>query len=167
MRGASATPMARMLIDEDGREITYVEYRAECERVAAGFQELGVGVGTAVSWQLPTWIESVVLVGALSRLGAVQNPILPIYREREVGFVAKQTGAKLLIVPGEWRGFDYEAMALSIAKDTPDLEVLVVEPGAAAGRHRQAAVVRGRSRCTPVGVLHVGHDRGSQGREAH
>jgi acyl-CoA synthetase (AMP-forming)/AMP-acid ligase II len=84
---ASATPMARMLIDEDGREITFVEYRAECERVAAGFQELGVKAGTAVSWQLPTWIESIVLVGALSRLGAVQNPILPIYREREVGFV--------------------------------------------------------------------------------
>ena len=89
-----------MLIDEDGREITFVEYRAECERVAAGFQELGVTAGTVVSWQLPTWIESVVLVGALSRLGAVQNPILPIYREREVGFVAKQTGAKFLLVPG-------------------------------------------------------------------
>jgi len=126
---ASATPMARMLIDEDGREMTFVEYRAECERVAAGFQELGVKAGTAVSWQLPTWIESIVLVGALSRLGAVQNPILPIYREREVGFVAEQTGAKLLIVPGEWRGFDFEAMALSIAKDTPGLEVLVVNRG--------------------------------------
>ncbi|MGZ8766356.1 MAG: AMP-binding protein, partial [Acidimicrobiia bacterium] len=122
---AAATPMARMLIDEDGREMTFVEYRAECERVAAGFQELGVGEGTPVSWQLPTWIESVVLVGALSRLGAVQNPILPIYREREVGFVARQTRAKFLIVPGEWRGFDYEAMALAIAKDAPGLEVLV------------------------------------------
>ncbi len=57
--------MARMLIDEDGREVTFVEYRAECERVAAGFQELGVTDGTVVSWQLPTWIESFVLVGAL------------------------------------------------------------------------------------------------------
>ncbi len=126
---AEATPMARMLIDENGREMTFVEYRAECERVAAGFQELGVSDGTAVSWQLPTWIESFVLVGALSRLGATQNPILPIYREREVGFVARQTGAKFLIVAGEWRGFDYEGMALSIAKDAPGLEVLVVNRG--------------------------------------
>ena len=53
----------------------------------------------------------------------------PIYREREVGFVARQTGARFLIVPGEWRGFDYEAMALSIAKDTPGLEVLVANRG--------------------------------------
>ena len=97
---AEATPGARMLIDEDGREITFTEYRAECERVAAGFQELGVGAGTVVSWQLPTWIESVVLVGASSRLGAVQNPILPIYREREVGFVGEADGGEAAARPG-------------------------------------------------------------------
>jgi acyl-CoA synthetase (AMP-forming)/AMP-acid ligase II len=122
---AQATPAARFVLDEDGRELSFVEYRAECERAAAGLHELGVREGTNVSWQLPTWIESMVLVGALSRLGAVQNPILPIYREREVGFVVRQTGAKLFVVPGEWRGFDYEAMALSIAKGAPGLEVLV------------------------------------------
>jgi acyl-CoA synthetase (AMP-forming)/AMP-acid ligase II len=55
-----------------------------------------------------------VLVGALSRLGAVQNPILPIYRQREVGFVCKQAKTKLLIVPSEWRGFDFLAMAQGI-----------------------------------------------------
>ena len=65
-----------------------------------GFAALGVDEGTPVSWQLPTWIESFVLVGALARLGAVQNPILPICREREVGFMTRQTGAQLLIVPG-------------------------------------------------------------------
>ena len=47
---------------------------------------------TNVSWQLPTWTESAVLVGALCRLGAMQNPMLPIYRYREVSFIAKQTG---------------------------------------------------------------------------
>ena len=41
----------------------------------------------------------------------MQNPILPICREREVGFMTRQTGAQLLIVPGVWRGFDYPAMA--------------------------------------------------------
>ncbi len=50
-----------------------------------GFAAIGVREGTPVSWQLPTWIESLVVVGALARLGAVQNPILPISREREVG----------------------------------------------------------------------------------
>ena len=64
---------------------------SSCERAAAGLHALGVGAGTNVSWQLPTWTESAVLVGALCRLGAVQNPMLPIYRYREVSFIAKQT----------------------------------------------------------------------------
>ncbi|HZJ27389.1 MAG TPA: AMP-binding protein [Acidimicrobiia bacterium] len=124
---AAATPGARLAIDEDGREISFVEYREECERVAAGFHQLGLREGDVVSWQLPTWIESFVLVGALSRLGVVQNPILPIYREREVGFVTRQAGAKLLIVPGQWKGFDFEAMALGIAREADGLEVLVAD----------------------------------------
>jgi len=80
-----------------------------------------------VSWQLPTWIESMVLVAGLARLGAVQNPILPIYREREVGFVTGQAESELLVVPGSWRGFDYAAMARAIAAEREALEVLVVD----------------------------------------
>ncbi|MGI9591688.1 MAG: AMP-binding protein, partial [Myxococcota bacterium] len=60
---------------------------------------------------------------------AVQNPILPIYREREVGFVTRQSGAALLCVPGVFRGFDFEAMAREVASGSESLEVLVVDGG--------------------------------------
>ena len=126
-RRVAETPDGAMAVDEDKRTMTYREYRAAAERAAAGLAELGIGEGTPVSWQLPTSMESLVLVGALSRLGAVQNPILPIYRQREVGFVTKQTGARLLIVPSTWKGFDFEGMAREIAADQPGLEVLVVD----------------------------------------
>jgi acyl-CoA synthetase (AMP-forming)/AMP-acid ligase II len=126
-RRADQTPDALLAIDEDQRTLTFREYRDACERAAAGLAALGLGAGTPFSWQLPTWLESLVLVGGLSRLGVVQNPILPIYREREVGFVTKQTGARMLIVPSQWKGFDYEAMARAIAEDQPGLEVLVVD----------------------------------------
>jgi cyclohexanecarboxylate-CoA ligase len=124
---ADATPDALLAIDEDQRTMTFGEYRAASERAAAGLAGIGLAEGVAVSWQLPTWLESMVLVGAMSRLGVVQNPILPIYREREVGFVTKQTGAQMLIVPSPWKGFDFEAMAREIAKGQPGLEVLVVD----------------------------------------
>jgi acyl-coenzyme A synthetase/AMP-(fatty) acid ligase len=67
-----------MLVDQDGRALTFAEYKAEAERAAAGLGRLGIGAGDVVSWQLPTWPESIVLVAALSRLGAIQNPKLPI-----------------------------------------------------------------------------------------
>lgn len=123
----AATPDAVMAIDQDGRTLTFAEYRSEAERAAAGLAKLGIGEGDVVSWQLPTWIESLVLVAALSRLGAIQNPMLPIYRQREVGFVTAQAGTKLLIVPGTWRAFDYEAMATEIARSQPGLQVLVAD----------------------------------------
>jgi acyl-CoA synthetase (AMP-forming)/AMP-acid ligase II len=124
---AEQTPDAPMVIDESREPLTFARYRDESERAAAGLLALGVGEGTVVSWILPTTNHAFVLVGALSRLGAVQNPILPIYREREVGFIAKQAQPQLLVVPGVYRGFDFEAMGKQIAADNNGLEVLVCD----------------------------------------
>ena len=123
----AATPDGLLAIDERGRELTFRALRGAAERVAAGLVDLGVAPGTVVSWQLPTWIEAMVLMGALSRIGAVQNPLMPNYREREVGFIVGQTGSRLLLVPSQWRGFDHPGMARSIQRATPGLEVLVLD----------------------------------------
>jgi acyl-CoA synthetase (AMP-forming)/AMP-acid ligase II len=129
----AATPQSVMAIDQDGRSLTFAEYHAAAETAAAGLAGLGIGAGDVVSWQLPTWLESLVLVAALSRLEAIQNPMLPIYRQREVSFVTRQAGSKLLVVPGTWRGFDYEGMARAIAAEQPGLEVLVADRTLPAG----------------------------------
>src|SRR5918995_4176886 len=118
VRRADETPDREMAVDESGRRLTFGEYRDRCVRAAAGLAALGVGDGTVVSWVQPTTLEAMVLFGALRRLGAVQNPILPIYREREVGFIVRQAASALLIVPSTWRGFDYEAMARSVTEGT-------------------------------------------------
>ncbi len=125
-RRAKDTPDARAAVDEDGRTLTFLELRDASERAAAGLVGLGVTQGTVVSWQLPTWLESVVLVGALSRLGAVQNPILPILREKEVGFIVRQANPRLLIVPSTFRDFDFEQMART-ATEGLATEVLVAD----------------------------------------
>jgi acyl-CoA synthetase (AMP-forming)/AMP-acid ligase II len=130
-RRAAATPDELAAVDEDGRTLTWAESKAAAERAAAGFARMGIGAGDVVSWQLPTWLESKILVLALARLGAIQNPMLPIYREREVGFVTRQAKAKLLVVPSVWSGFDFEAMARGIAsaigEEGGSLEVLVAD----------------------------------------
>lgn len=123
---AAATPDEPMLVDQHGRRMTFGEYREASERVAAGLAALGVSAGDVVSWQLPTWIPSVVLVGALRRLGAVQNPILPIYRDREVGFIVEEAHPRLLVVPSQWGGFDFREMADRLTAGT-DTTVLVCD----------------------------------------
>ena len=69
-RRAEATPDGLAAVDEDGRTLTWAEAKTEAERAAAGLARHGVGAGDVVSWQLPTWLESKVLVLALARLGA-------------------------------------------------------------------------------------------------
>jgi acyl-CoA synthetase (AMP-forming)/AMP-acid ligase II len=130
-RRTAATPDRLAAVDEAGRTLTWSEALAAAERAAAGLARMGIGAGDVVSWQLPTWLESKVLVLALARLGAIQNPMLPIYREREVGFITRQARSKLLVVPSTWSGFDFESMArgiaLAVGADGQELQVLVAD----------------------------------------
>ncbi|MFF8790423.1 class I adenylate-forming enzyme family protein [Streptomyces sp. NPDC015125] len=108
---------APMFHDGDGRRVTFDGVRDEALRVAAGFRELGIGAGTRVAWQLPTRIETVVASLALARLGAVQTPVIPLHREREVAFILAESAAEFVLVPGVWRGFDHTAMVRKLAGD--------------------------------------------------
>ncbi|MEU7134612.1 AMP-binding protein [Streptomyces sp. NPDC046261] len=126
-RRADLTPGSPALIqaDEpagpggDDRRLTFAELRRRCERVAAWLHTLGIHPGSRVAWQLPTRLETVVLTLALARLGAVQTPLIPHYRDREVGHALRATEAGFLAVPGVWRGFDHTAMAHRLARTLP------------------------------------------------
>ena len=124
---AALTPNLTMALDEAGRVVSFKEFRDHAEAVAAALHGLGVRSGDVVTWQLPTWIDAMVLTAALARVDAVQNPIISIYREHEVGFCSRQARAKLLIVPGVWRGFGFTAMGHAIAAANDNIEVLTIE----------------------------------------
>ena len=124
-RRADASPDRLMLVDEWDRRMTFGEFRDRSARVAAGLHAMGVGARTAVSWQLPSRMETVILSTALARLGVTQNPIIHIYREREVAFALRQTGAEVFFVPGTWRGFDYADMAERIAGELDRVPTVV------------------------------------------
>src|SRR5688572_11992943 len=83
-------PDAVVLSDDYGRSLTTTQLRDEGERVAAGLVARGVGAGHVVSWQLPSVLEGPVLMAACARLGVVQNPIIPLLREREVALISSQ-----------------------------------------------------------------------------
>ncbi len=122
-RRAEATPDDLLAVDDADRSLGFAAYRDAAERAAAGLFARGVEAGVAVAWQLPTTLESLILCAALARLGAVQVPLLPILRRREVGFAVAQTGASLLCVPGVLRGFDHAELAREIVGDGQTLVV--------------------------------------------
>ncbi|MCL9794074.1 class I adenylate-forming enzyme family protein [Frankia sp. AgKG'84/4] len=120
---AGSRPDAVVLADDHGRALTSAQLRAQAERAAAGLVGLGVGAGDVVSWQLPTTLEAAVLMAACARLGVVQNPIIPVFRAREVGHITRQVGTKLLVVPETWRGFGHGEMGRSLGVEVLGLDL--------------------------------------------
>src|SRR2546421_11276837 len=114
-RRAEISGDAPMLLDPAGRRVSWTEFAVIAERTAAGLLAQGIGPGTKVTWQLPTRIDSVVVSMALARLGAVQNPVLHLYREREVGAVLRQSKPGFFLVPAVWKDRDFGAMAKTLA----------------------------------------------------
>ncbi|MFB6435733.1 class I adenylate-forming enzyme family protein [Streptomyces sp. NPDC056411] len=124
---ARASRGAPMFFDDGGGSVTFDGVRDAALRVAAGLRGLGIGAGSRVAWQLPTRIGTVVVSLALARLGAVQTPVIPLHREREVGFILSESAAEFVLVPGRWRGFDHTAMVRKVAGD--GVRVVSVEGG--------------------------------------
>jgi len=108
---------------------TYRELAAMADRVAVGLAKLGVGRNDIVACQLPNWWQFTVVYLACSRIGAVMNPLMHIFRERELSFMLKHGEAKVLIVPKLFRGFDFEQMATALRSSLPDLQHIVVVGG--------------------------------------
>jgi acyl-CoA synthetase (AMP-forming)/AMP-acid ligase II len=126
---AEQTPDRVLVTDEHDQALTFEGLRQRAEEVAAGLYRLGIGPGDVASWQLPSRIDTIVLFVALARLGAVQNPLIPMLRENEIDFICTQTGTKLLVVPSVFRGFDHLSMARSIAERLPAMQVVNADDG--------------------------------------
>lgn len=106
--------------------ITYGEFRKRTVRLAAGLASVGVGLGDQVAVQLPNRTEFPLVAAALSRLGAITVPIMPIYRDDEVGYVLEHSAAVAAVTADAFRGFGHRAMFQSLKPGCASLERIIV-----------------------------------------
>ena len=99
------------------------------DRIAVGLRALGIGPGDIVAVQLPSWWHYFVMYPACARIGAVINPLMPIFRERELKFMLRFPRTKLIVVPKVFRGFDHPAMIERLRPELPDLQHVLVVNG--------------------------------------
>jgi len=104
------------------RRLSYREVAALADRIAVGLSRLGVGRNDVVSCQLPNWWEFTLMYLACSRIGAVMNPLMHIFRERELSFMLAHGRSKLIVVPRQFRGFGFEKMLRDLQPSLPDLK---------------------------------------------
>lgn len=111
------------------QRFTYREMARMADRIAVGLARLGVGRNDVVACQLPNWWQFTLTYLACSRIGAVMNPLMHIFRERELSFMLRHGEAKVLIAPRTFRGFDFEAMAAGLRPALPGLQHVVLVGG--------------------------------------
>ena len=89
-------------LNSETGQVTTLSYRQLLRlsrRIALGLVALGVQRGEVVSYQLPNWWQFVALHMACLHIGAVTNPVMPIFRHRELSFMLGLAESKVMIVP--------------------------------------------------------------------
>lgn len=124
---AAADPEATAIVDHNSMtgtstRLSYGELQARSIRLAGALAAHGVQPGDVVAVQLPNWWHYAALYTACVRIGAVINPLMPIFRERELEFMLGLAEARVLIVPREFRGFDYPRMVAHLRPRLPHLQ---------------------------------------------
>jgi len=116
----------RLAVVEGDVRLDFETLAARATHLSGGLARLGVGAGDPVAFQLPNWWETLALLLALARRGAVGVPVLPILREREVEFILRESDARVLFVPGQLRDCDHRALAAAVRPRLPELAHVVV-----------------------------------------
>jgi cyclohexanecarboxylate-CoA ligase len=118
--------------------LTYRQLARRVNRMAAGLIGMGVEPGEVVAFQLPNWWQLTALYLACVRIGAVANPLMPIFRQRELKFMLGFADAKVMVVPRRFRNFEYPAMLEELRGELPALKHLLVIEDTPQGSFEQA-----------------------------
>ena len=123
---ARAAPDRIQMIDND-LALTRGQLYDRARRLAGWFDGIGLEPGAVISFQLPNWWEAAVINLAAAMTGVVVNPIVPIYRDAEVGYMLNEARTRVVFVPRMFRNFDHAAMLARLAPsfDTAPLLVTV------------------------------------------
>ncbi|MDJ0491463.1 MULTISPECIES: AMP-binding protein [Rhodococcus] len=119
----------RVFLTDDTTALTFGELRDRALGLAVGLKRLGVERGDRVSVQIPNWTEFGIIAVALSRIGAVIVPIMPIYRRDDVGYIVSNAGVRVSISAVSFKKFDYREMYLSLRDEVDSLETVVTLRG--------------------------------------
>ena len=126
---ARAHPEKVALVDRRAR-LDYAAFHARAVRLASRFVSLGLAADDVVAIQLPNWNEFVIAINAAMLAGIPFCQYHSDFRSREVEFILGFTGATALVVPREFRGFDYLSLLEGLRPRLPALRhVFVVGDG--------------------------------------
>ena len=109
--------------------LSYRDIDRLSRRIGAGLAAHGIGKGDVVAFQLPNWWEFAAIHLACVRIGAISNPLMPIFRARELEFMLSFAETRAIFIPRTFRGFAYEPMIGGLRGKLPRLDHVFVLGG--------------------------------------
>lgn len=125
LRSRAESSPDKTFVTDGTKSLTFAELHSASQRLALGLHRRGLKAGDRVAVQLPNWTEFVVVTAALSRIGVVTVPIMPIYRSDDVSYVAEDASIRMAIAPANFKGFDYVSMFDDVRRTSATLESVV------------------------------------------
>jgi acyl-CoA synthetase (AMP-forming)/AMP-acid ligase II len=124
--GVRAHPEAALVFGSRTRPatLTTAEVQSCGVRLAAALVARGCRPGDVVVMQLPNWAEWAVGWYAAMYAGLIVAPVLHIFGPAELGYVMRNSQAKVLVTPDSWRSYDY-LDRISQLGDCPALDLVV------------------------------------------
>lgn len=126
-------------------KMTRAELLRDAEALSVSLADMGLVPGDVVSFQTPNWIEAAVINLACSMSGLIINPIVPIYRDHEVGMMLGDCGSKVFFVASSFRNYDFAAMAERLRPELPALQHIVTVRGTGDNDY-ESLIAKGRGR---------------------
>jgi oxalate---CoA ligase len=117
---------AALVVPDDGQVLTYAQAADRVEALAQRLAGLGVRRGDRVALSLPNGPDVVLLLLAITGLGAAAAPLNPAYTETEFTFFLTDIAPRLLLVPASGAA---AASAAAAATQTTLVAVQAAEDG--------------------------------------
>lgn len=169
----------RIAVIDNSVRLSRAELNRQALLLGAALARRGLGKGSVVSFQLPNWHEACVINLACAYHGFVLNPLLPMYRERDLAFILASMRSEALFIPRCFRNIDYEALIGRVdyetkradmifrvrgeGGDVPTYEALLAEEGdpiplpAVDNAEPKLVIFTSGSTGRPKGVIHSHH----------
>jgi non-ribosomal peptide synthetase component E (peptide arylation enzyme) len=118
-------PNKEALVDSRTR-LTWAQVKQQMDRLALKFLEMGFKRNEMIVIQLPNCVELWILRVACEKAGLLCLPVVRTLRHREMEHILSYTGAVGLVIPWQFRGFDYYEMIQELRPALPNLKHLFV-----------------------------------------
>jgi acyl-CoA synthetase (AMP-forming)/AMP-acid ligase II len=112
------TPDAEAVVDRKGlRRITFAELDRLSNQFANWLVDNDIEQGDVISVQLPNSLEATVIAVGANKAGVIINPMMTVYRGKEIRHILKKTQARAIFIPGVYRGFDHPELMSELQQE--------------------------------------------------